>query len=286
MAGDPLGLGRWSIEYWKKAQETVKSVYAEAAAQNDFKARQVLATWAKSSESNMRISAMLSQAKAHVTVEIADLDRDGLLYNCLNGTIDLRTGQLREPRQEDLITVCVPIRYDPDAQCPKWDWFMDFITVGDTELKKIFLNEPWVIPSPERPKNKFSLIATAKRGLMGKTTFLNIVGSLAGDYGRSVPIDLFLHNNRSNAAQGHTESLANVQGKRFIMPSELEIRARLAMGLLKTLTGQDKDVAASHKGEKEINFKPICKIWIFGNHKPIVTDTGNSFWRRFETNPI
>jgi len=30
----------------------------------------------------MRISAMLSQARAHVTVEIEELDRDGLLYNC------------------------------------------------------------------------------------------------------------------------------------------------------------------------------------------------------------
>jgi P4 family phage/plasmid primase-like protien len=269
----------------KKAQETVKSVYAEAAAQNDFKARQVLATWAKSSESNMRISAMLSQAKAHVTVEIADLDRDGLLYNCLNGTIDLRTGQLREPRQEDLITVCVPIRYDPDAQCPKWDWFMDFITVGDTELKR-YLKRAVGYTITGETKEQVFFDCYGKEGLNGKTTFLNIVGSLAGDYGRSVPIDLFLHNNRSNAAQGHTESLANVQGKRFIMPSELEIRARLAMGLLKTLTGQDKDVAASHKGEKEINFKPICKIWIFGNHKPIVTDTGNSFWRRLKLIPF
>ena len=269
----------------QKAQETVKSIYAEAAAQGDKKVREILATWAKSSESNMRISAMLSQAKAHVTVEIADLDRDGLLYNCLNGTIDLRTGQLREHRQDDLITVCVPIRYDPDAKCPKWDWFMDFITVGDAELKR-YLKRAVGYTLTGETKEQVFFDCYGKEGLNGKTTFLNVTSSLAGDYGRSVPIDLFLHNNRSNAAQGHTESLANVQGKRFIMPGELEIRARLAMGLLKTLTGQDKDVAASHKGEKEINFQPICKIWIFGNHKPIVTDTGNSFWRRLKLIPF
>ena len=269
----------------QKAQETVKSIYAEAAAQGDKKVREILATWAKSSESNMRISAMLSQAKAHVTVEIADLDRDGLLYNCLNGTIDLRTGQLREHRQDDLITVCVPICYDPDAKCPKWDWFMDFITVGDAELKR-YLKRAVGYTLTGETKEQVFFDCYGKEGLNGKTTFLNVTSSLAGDYGRSVPIDLFLHNNRSNAAQGHTESLANVQGKRFIMPGELEIRARLAMGLLKTLTGQDKDVAASHKGEKEINFQPICKIWIFGNHKPIVTDTGNSFWRRLKLIPF
>jgi putative DNA primase/helicase len=98
-------------------------------------------------------------------------------------------------------------------------------------------------------------------------------------------IDLFLHNTKSNAAQGHTESLANIQGKRFIIPSELERRARLAMGLLKTLTGNDA-IKASRKGEHEIDFVPICKIWIYGNYKPIVNETGNSFWRRLKLIPF
>ena len=137
-------------------------------------------------------------------------------------------------------------------------WIGSWISLPSVTLNsKDILKELLVTLLQAKLKNKFSLIAM-EEGLNGKTTFLNVTSSLAGDYGRSVPIDLFLHNNRSNAAQGHTESLANVQGKRFIMPGELEIRARLAMGLLKTLTGKDA-LKASHKGERKSIFNPFVK---------------------------
>jgi len=51
------------------------------------------------------------------------------------------------------------------------------------------------------------------------------------------------------------------------------------MGLLKTLTGNDA-IKASRKGEHEIDFVSICKIWFYGNYKPVVREMGNSFWRR------
>ena len=272
------------VSILKKAQGTVKSIYAEAATQNDKTVREVLASWAKSSESNMRISAMLSQARAHVTVEIEELDRDGLLYNCRNGTIDLRTGQLREHRQEDLITVCVPIIYNPTAQCPTWLSFLQFITTGDSELQT-YLQRAVGYTLTGEIKEQIFFDCYGEQGNNGKTTFLTVLRSLAGDYGTPVPIDLFLHNTKSNAAQGHTESLANIQGKRFVIPSELEKHARLAMGLLKTLTGNDA-IKASRKGEHEIDFVPICKIWLYGNYKPVVRETGNSFWRRLKLIPF
>ena len=268
----------------KKAQETVRSIYAEAAAQNDFKARQVLATWAKSSESNMRISGMLSQAKAHLTVELSELDRDGLLYNCLNGTIDLRTGKLQPHKKEDMLTVCVPIPFDPAAKCPTWQSFLNFITADDKELET-YLQKSVGYSLTGENKEQIFFDCYGEQGNNGKTTFLTVVRSLLGEYGTSVPIDLFLHNPRSNAAQGHTESLANIQGKRFVIPTELMRRARLAMALLKTVTGNDP-IKASRKAEHEIEFVSICKIWIYGNYKADVHETGNSFWRRLKLIPF
>jgi P4 family phage/plasmid primase-like protien len=274
-----------NVQILVKAQETVRSIYTEAAAHDNKIFREALASWAKSSESNMRISAMLAQAKAHVPIELNELDRDGYLLNCQNGTIDLRTGQLMPHRKDDLITVMVPITYDPTAQCPKWLAFLQYITALDTALQNYFQIAVGYTLTGE-VKEQIFFDCYGEQGNNGKTTFLTVLRSLAGDYGTAVPIDLFLHNNRSNAAQGHTESLANIQGKRFIMPSELEKRARLAMGLLKTLTGNDKGIKASRKGEHEIEFTPIGKIWLFGNYKPIVTETGNSFWRRLKLLPF
>jgi putative DNA primase/helicase len=266
------------------AQKTARSIYSEAAIQEDPRYRRALSEWAQSSESNMRLKAMIEQVKPRVVVELNELDKDGWLYNCANGTIDLLTGQLLPHRKDDLITVCVPITYDPAAECPKWLPFLDYITDHNTELQS-YLKKAVGYTLTGEIKEQIFFDCYGEQGNNGKTTFLTIVRSLAGDYGTPVPIDLFLYKYRSNAAQGHTESLANIQGKRFVIPHELEQRARLAMGLLKTLTGNDA-IKASRKGEHEIEFVPICKIWIYGNYKPIVNETGNSFWRRLKLIPF
>ena len=273
-----------SVKILEKAQQTARSIYAEAAEQEDKKIQEILATWAKSSHSTMRLSAMLTQAKAHLTVELSELDRDGLLYNCQNGTIDLRTGKLRPHRKEDMITVCVPITFDPTAKCPTWQSFLQFITCNDTELET-YLQKAVGYTLTGENKEQIFFDCYGEQGNNGKTTFLTVVRSLLGDYGTSVPIDLFLHNTKSNAAQGHTESLANIQGKRFVIPSELVRHARLAMALLKTVTGNDT-IKASRKAEHEVEFVSICKIWLYGNYKPIVHEMGNSFWRRLKLIPF
>jgi len=266
------------------AQKTARSIYSEAAIQEDPRFRRVLSDWAQSSENNVHLKAMVEQVKPRVVIELNELDQNGWLYNCANGTIDLRTGQLLTHRKEDLITVCVPITYDANAQCSKWLAFLDYITDHNIELQT-YLQKAAGYTLTAEVKEQIFFDCYGELGNNGKTTFLTIMRSLAGDYGTPVPIDLFLHNTKSNAAQGHTESLANIQGKRFIIPSELERRARLAMGLLKTLTGNDA-IKASRKGEHEIDFVPICKIWIYGNYKPIVNETGNSFWRRLKLIPF
>ena len=46
------------------------------------------------------------------------LDADPWLLNCPNGTLDLRTGQLREHRREDLITKLCPTRVRPGRRVP------------------------------------------------------------------------------------------------------------------------------------------------------------------------
>jgi hypothetical protein len=45
-------------------------------------------------------------------------DRDPWLLNVTNGTVNLRTGEFREHRLEDLITKFASVDYDEKADCP------------------------------------------------------------------------------------------------------------------------------------------------------------------------
>ena len=56
------------------------------------------------------------------------------LFNCKNGTLDLRTGELRPHRREDYLTKSAPVAYDADAKAPLWEKFLADIMGGDDEL--------------------------------------------------------------------------------------------------------------------------------------------------------
>ena len=75
------------------------------------------------SESEPRLKAMLSLAEKEVGVPVApeELDADPWLLNVANGTLDLRTGELRAHRPEDLLTKLAPVAYDPaGVNPPSW----------------------------------------------------------------------------------------------------------------------------------------------------------------------
>jgi putative DNA primase/helicase len=95
--------------------------------------------WAVRSESVTRIKAMLDLAKSMppVAITVDDLDRDPYLFNTKTGTIELKTGLLREHRPEDLITKVAPVAYDPAATAPNWDSFL--AKVIPDELVRSFL---------------------------------------------------------------------------------------------------------------------------------------------------
>jgi putative DNA primase/helicase len=64
---------------------------------------------------------------------VADWDRDPWLLNTPGGTIDLRTGILREHRQDDHITHMTTVT--PGGHCPLWLEFLETVTAGDHAIQ-------------------------------------------------------------------------------------------------------------------------------------------------------
>lgn len=118
------------------AKTTVRKIYEEASLAADKVERAEIADWAKASESEGRLRALLSlaQSELDIPVKIRQLDQDPWLLNCANGTLNLRTGQLNPHSKQDLITVVLPIQYDPNATCPIWEQFLEKIMAGNQAM--------------------------------------------------------------------------------------------------------------------------------------------------------
>ncbi len=101
---------RWAMDNTagvvRRMKEAVRRIYREAAEVEDDDERKTIAKWAKASESRSRIDSgmYLARSEAGIPILHGDMDQNPWLLNVQNGTVDLRTGELREHRRDDLIS--------------------------------------------------------------------------------------------------------------------------------------------------------------------------------------
>ena len=105
---------RWvrdeSGEAMRRTKESARSMWKQFAQEEDPQVRGKLLKHAKQSEQRggLESALKLAQSEPNVAETADDLDTDPMLFNVLNGTVDLRTGELREHRREDLVTKLAP----------------------------------------------------------------------------------------------------------------------------------------------------------------------------------
>src|ERR1700678_3721002 len=92
--------------------------------------------WAHTSSNNSRLKAMIEVVKPDVAIMPNQLDRNPWLFNCLNGTINLKTGQRLPHQKEHHITKLANVEYDLEAKAPTWEQFLNDIFDGNEELIK------------------------------------------------------------------------------------------------------------------------------------------------------
>lgn len=265
------------------AKQTVLTIYNEVSQELNFERRKSISKHAINSESDSKIQAMinLAQSEPGIPIKVTDLDANPYLFNVQNGTIDLHTGQLHPHRKEDLQSIIVPIDYQPDAPCPIWKKFLIRVTADKPELTA-YLQRAVGVSLTGDVKCQV-LFFVYGLGNNGKSTFIIIIRKLTSEYGERVNTDLFMLKEKN--ISGPKEGLANLRGKRFVCASELEDGRRLAVGLIKDMTGGET-IKADRKYEHEIEYQPTHKLWLVGNHKPQITDTTLSIWRRVKLIPF
>lgn len=265
------------------AKETARNILREAADENDDIQRKELVKHAMRSEGEARLTAMvtLAQSEPGVPVKNTALNSNHWLFNCNNGTLDLRTGELLPHNRGNLLTIISPVSYDTHAPRQLWSKFLDRVMGGSKELSQYLQRAVgYSLTGDMRAQVMFFLFGL---GNNGKSTFVGTIRKIMAAYGAKAPVDMFLA--RDKKMRGPTEDLANLQGKRFIAASEVGIGRRLEVVIIKDMTGGEA-IRADRKYEHEIEFQPTHKLWISGNHKPMIQDTSLAIWRRIKLIPF
>ena len=276
---------RWRIdengEIERKAKQTVRGIYEEASRETDDGQRAQVVKWARASESRSRILSTIELAKSELGIPVnpAELDANPWLLNCANGTIDLRTGELKQYGRGDLCTKIIPIIYDPDSTCPLFKKFLRQILKDNRDLIN-FLQRTigYALTGSTIEQALFILWGC---GANGKSTFLEIIRALLGDYGRTADPALLMRQNHDVIRN----DVARLAGARFVSTSETEAGRHLAEVLVKQLTGGDK-VAARFLYSEFFEFETQFKLFLTTNHKPVIRGTDNAIWRRIRLIPF
>jgi putative DNA primase/helicase len=268
-------------EIERKMKATVWVIYAEAADEDDDDRRRELAKHAKSSESKKRISdaTHLAQTEPGIPALPEDLDRDPWLLNVENGTIDLRTGELREHRREDLITKLAPVEYDPEAEAPRFAAFLREVFDGDEDLTSFVRRFAGYTLTGLTEERVFALLYGS--GKNGKTTLVELLRDGLGDYAQNTSPETILNKRQ----EGVGNDVAALKGARFVSAAEVEQGRQLAESKVKNLTGNDTVTARKLYGEP-FDFKPQFKLWLSTNHKPLIRGTDDAIWDRIRLIPF
>ncbi len=258
---------------------TVRNIYHEAAEADTDKERKAIADHAKRSESRARIADALHLARSETGIPVspAQFDADPWLLNCENGTVDLRTGELREHRRADLITKLAPVEHDPLAAAPVFLAFLERILPGDTLRRFV---QRVVGYAATGNVSEEILVILHGSGANGKSTLVNVVMEALGDYAQQTAPDLLLVKRGA-----HPTELADLFGARLVASVEVDEGRRLAESLVKQLTGRDP-IKARRMREDFWQFYPTHTVFLATNHRPEVRGTDHAIWRRLRLVPF
>ncbi len=281
----------WSGQRWEQdetgkidnfAKKTMRMIYEEAAGAFDEEERKMFANWAIKCESSQKIASMLRLVWSEPRIPIlpAVLDPSPWLFNCPNGTIDLRTGVLKSHDRSDLITRMSPVEFLVDAVAPLWEGI----------IRRIFDEDEGLVGFVQR---LFGLaltgIATEQilpvfygEGANGKSTILNALLDVMGpDYATVAPPGLLF----SKHFEGHPTDKASLFGMRLLVDMESAEGDRLNEALVKQLTGSDR-ISARRMREDFWSFMPTHKLILCTNNQPAVGETKSAIWRRLKLVPF
>lgn len=268
-------------EVIRRGKAVVDGMVTQLATTIDSELRKKLAAHWMRSQAAARLEAMVQLARTEpgVPVLVRELDADPWIINTAAGVVDLRSGEVSSPDRRALVTKLAPVAHDPAATCSRWEDFVTWAMRGDAELTSFVQRA--VGYSLTGLVSEQCLFFLHGGGENGKSTFLNVLGRLMGDYAIAAEPDLLL----ATSHEKHSTGVADLIGRRLVVVQETEEGRRFAEATVKQLTGGDT-IRARRMRQDFFEFHPTHKLWMAANHRPQVRGTDHAIWRRIRMIPF
>ncbi|PHC37061.1 DNA primase [Bacillus pseudomycoides] len=266
---------RWKLDTKKEIERITAKVLRSLYKSEDESEMK----WARMCERrNIRMNS-IKDLMPLVPGEREDFDRHKYLFNVENGIVDLKTGKLQPHDREIGLTKITNIAFDENAKCPTWLAFLDQIFLGDQDLVEYM--QRLIGYSLTGDISEQIIMFLVGGGSNGKSTFINIIKDLMGEYGKQAKADTFIKKKDTGA----NNDIARLVGARFVSAIESEEGEKLSESFVKQITGGEP-VLARFLRQEYFEFVPEFKVFFTTNHKPVIGGLDEGIWRRVKLIPF
>lgn len=209
-----------------------------------------------------------------VTASVSEFDADPNLLNCVNGVIDLRTGQLLPHIASQRFTYCVPVEYDPATDWTEWENFLYDVSGRSQEvLEYIQMAVGYSLTGYTSEECLFYIHGPTRAG---KGTFTETLLALLP---KPLAVETDFNTFTRQRDDANNFDLAPLRPARLVIASESNKYQTLNSGKVKALTGGN-EVYCAFKHRTHFSYRPQYKVWLVSNH-PVNADVDDdAIWYR------
>lgn len=278
----------WNGQYWEldtykeryKDFDVIADAYLTASKDNKIeeKTKQALFTRSQQLRTNNRRRNVLETITAYISFK-GVWDYVPKLLPCSNGIIDLMTGDFLPSREDQFIRKVCPIKYNKSAKCPKFIQFLDDISLGNIEWIK-FLQRSIGYALLGVPVEEVLIYWYGEGGRNGKGTLTKILQHVFGPLARTFPAEMLLLQRNLPSSSGPSPELANLEGVRIAIFSEINEGRKIDSAKVKNLSGRDKISCRRLFSNHDLQIEPTHTMFLQTNYKPKAPSDDNALWSR------
>lgn len=231
--------------------------------------------------------AMISEIQSlhNIPVENHELDTQEELLNTDSGVVNLRTGDVKPHDRSYKLSKNTNCKVSFDEPKVFLKFLKDIFWRNNEEETQQLIDFVQLAlgDSLFARQNKDKLYILYGNGSNGKSTFINMITRIFGDYGTTMNSDLLISKN--NSSQSTEFSLSSLTGKRFVSTSETAEGKKMDTVAMKQMLSGEQ-ISVQKKYGSQYNMTPFFSPWMSTNNKPVIRDTDYGTWRRIYLIPF